>query len=264
MSRPLTNIDDFTIVGSESYLDALRKIDKNRKGFLIVLDATGVVKGTLTDGDIRRAMLAGINMQQAIEQEPVFQTSFSYLYADQSIDDAIDIFKSAKIGFVPIIDRQMHLKSVLTKKALHSLLLQCEDIALDNVELLSVDETLVDFEVFNRPWGIYKTTVLQKNYQSKVLQIKPKEALSMQYHLRREEYWTVAHGNGTVFVGDSKMQVHPGSMIFIPKGCKHRLVNDSTDDDLIVCEVQIGDYFGEDDIVRVDDRYGRNRTDERI
>ena len=85
----------------------------------------------------------------------------------------------------------------------------------------------------------------------------PKQALSLQSHERREEYWIIVNGTGLIQLGESIHPVVPGGTFFIPKGCKHRLTNTSETETLILTEVQLGDYFGEDDIYRYDDHYGR-------
>lgn len=249
-------LERFTAQYDDTILEALRRIDANRKGFVIVADANGVVVGTLTDGDIRRSTLRGVPTDTPIRESGACCTTFTSLTTDQGIDDAIDIFKQGSIDFIPVLDERGALANVLLKKQLYSLLLQCRNVDLTH-DFSDVDENLVDFEVFNRPWGIYKTTVLQDAFQSKVLQVKPNGMLSLQYHNHREEYWTVASGTGIAQVGESRFILNPGSSVVIPRGCMHRLVNTSDTDYLVVSEVQVGDYFGEDDIVRVEDIYGR-------
>lgn len=105
--------------------------------------------------------------------------------------------------------------------------------------------------------GFFKTTVLNDYFQSKIIHVKPQAALSLQMHNHREEHWIVVHGAGKVQIGESFIQVQGGSSLFIPKGCKHRLINTSKTESLVLTEVQIGDYFGEDDIIRFEDNYGR-------
>ena len=237
-------------------LQALERIDANKRGFVVVTGEGGKVLGTLTDGDIRRAVLRGVSNGDKIADSGAYRADFTFLRCDQGIDDAIDIFKQGSIEFIPVLDDAGRLANMLLKKQFYSLLLQCRMPSLDG-DFSGIDENLVDFEVFNRPWGIYKTTTLQDAYQSKVLQVKPGGLLSLQYHNHREEYWTVASGTGEAQVGESHFILHPGSHVVIPKGCMHRLHNTSADEWLVVIEVQVGDYFGEDDIVRVEDVYGR-------
>lgn len=121
----------------------------------------------------------------------------------------------------------------------------------------SLDTSVVDHEIFQRPWGFYKTTVLNDYYQGKVISVRPGGQLSLQSHNHREEHWIVVHGKGTVQLDDSILSVSCGSSVFIPKGCKHRLTNTDEKENLIITEVQIGDYLGEDDIIRYEDVYGR-------
>ena len=245
-----------TVRGDETLLRALELIDANRRGFVIVVDREGIVEGTLTDGDVRRALLRGTAVTARIDESGACCTGFTSLRADQCIDDAIDIFKEGRIAFIPVLGEDGRLANVLLKKQLYSLLLQCRNPSLDD-DLSSVDGNLVDFEVFNRPWGIYKTTALQDAYQSKVLQVKPGAVLSLQYHRHREEYWTVAAGEGIAQVGETRFVLNPGVHVVVPRGCKHRMINTSETEWLVIVELQIGDYFGEDDIVRIEDIYGR-------
>lgn len=108
----------------------------------------------------------------------------------------------------------------------------------------------------DRPWGRY--TVLEDASDCKVkrLTVKPGGVLSLQYHHRRSEHWTVVTGTATVRIGELTRDVPAGESVFIPQGTLHRLEN-RTDRDLHLIEVQVGAYFGEDDIVRLEDRYGR-------
>jgi mannose-1-phosphate guanylyltransferase/mannose-6-phosphate isomerase len=108
----------------------------------------------------------------------------------------------------------------------------------------------------HRPWGTY--TVLEEGpgYKLKRIVVKPGAALSMQMHKHRSEHWVVISGNASVVNGDNELVVRPNESTFIPMGNKHRLANPGTTD-LVIIEVQSGEYLGEDDIVRFDDIYGR-------
>ena len=113
-----------------------------------------------------------------------------------------------------------------------------------------------NYEIYNNPWGFYKSTLLSDYVQSKILTIFPGEQLSLQEHKRREEHWIIIKGNAKAVLGESIINIFPGQHIFVPKGCKHQIINNSTKN-LVLCEVQLGDYFGEDDIKRYKDKYGR-------
>jgi mannose-1-phosphate guanylyltransferase / mannose-6-phosphate isomerase len=109
----------------------------------------------------------------------------------------------------------------------------------------------------HRPWGSY--TVLEDADDCKVkrLTVKPGGVLSLQKHHRRSEHWTVVTGVAKVRVGDEEKLLHCNQSTYIPTDTLHRLEN-PTDRDIHLIEVQCGEYFGEDDIVRLEDVYGRS------
>ena len=90
----------------------------------------------------------------------------------------------------------------------------------------------------------------------KRLTVDPRQHLSLQYHHKRSEHWLVVAGTASVQLGQERHTLTPGEAIDIPLGAHHALGND-TDEPVIVIEVQMGSYFGEDDIVRVSDPYRR-------
>lgn len=245
----------YVIQEGASILNALKAINENTKGFLIVNNNVNKVVGVLTDGDIRRAFIAGATTNVTIADFVV--RKFTSLNTKNDISDAIEILKNKAIKFLPILNENGELFNVITKNQLHALLLQ--DMHADiNYDFTTLDDSVVDYEIFQRPWGFYKTTVLNDYFQSKVISVKPGQQLSLQSHNHREEHWIVAHGTGTVQIEKSVINVSCGSSLFIPMGAKHRLTNTDEKENLIITEVQIGDYLGEDDIVRYEDIYGRN------
>jgi mannose-1-phosphate guanylyltransferase/mannose-6-phosphate isomerase len=107
-----------------------------------------------------------------------------------------------------------------------------------------------------RPWGTYTVLEESLNYKIKRIVVNPGAKLSMQMHKYRSEHWIVLSGIATVLIEKEKIILNKNQSTYIPKRCKHRLINDSLDP-LELIEVQSGDYVGEDDIVRFDDKYGR-------
>ena len=107
-----------------------------------------------------------------------------------------------------------------------------------------------------RPWGKFENLLETEIYKVKRLTVDPGEHLSIQYHKKRSEHWVVVNGKASVQVNDKKLTLEKGQSIDIPKGSSHCLGND-TKENLVVIEVQLGDYFGEDDIVRISDPYDR-------
>jgi mannose-1-phosphate guanylyltransferase/mannose-6-phosphate isomerase len=247
-------LDSYIISPEDTIFVALNLIDQNKKGFLIVIDKNGKTIGTLTDGDIRRAFIAGGQINDKVNGH--FTTAFTWLHTDDTVTKAIDVFKNESIKFLPICNGEMKLVNIITKVQLHTLLLK--DIHADlEYDFFSLDESVIDHEIFQRPWGFYKTTVMNDYCQAKIICVYPKSQLSLQSHDHREEHWIIAHGTGTVQIGESFLEAKCGESYFIPKGCKHRLTNTDDKETLVITEVQIGDYFGEDDIHRYEDVYGR-------
>ena len=113
-------------------------------------------------------------------------------------------------------------------------------------------------EVF-RPWGSYDSLENGPRFQVKRLKIKPGAILSLQLHHKRAEHWVVVAGTARVTLGDKVFLLQENESTYIPIGTKHRIENPGTTL-LEVIEVQSGSYLGEDDIVRFEDRYGREGT----
>jgi len=107
-----------------------------------------------------------------------------------------------------------------------------------------------------RPWGYYKILEDADTHKVKRISVNPDQRLSLQSHSKREELWIVLKGTGFVTLDDKDILVIPGSIVRIPLGAKHRVRNDGVEE-LEFIEVQTGTYFGEDDIVRYSDDYGR-------
>ena len=111
--------------------------------------------------------------------------------------------------------------------------------------------------IVHRPWGTYATLKKEDSYQVKRITVAPGHKLSLQYHHKRAEHWVVTQGRAIVQIGDEELETGPGEYRYIPLGEKHRLTNIGADE-LVLIEVQVGAYLGEDDIVRLEDVYGRD------
>ncbi|MFK5937912.1 MAG: cupin domain-containing protein [Sulfurimonas sp.] len=233
--------------------DALSMIQANKKRFLIILDNDKKLYATLTDGDIRRAFLNGFTIENGIDK--IVNKEFKFLKIDSTFDEVCELFKNEKIDFLPTVDENSQLTNIITKKQFHLMLL--ENIPFDlTYDFTKFDKHTLEHEIYNRPWGFYKSTILTTHAQVKVITVFPHSELSLQEHKKREEHWVVIKGNGIVVLGESKLDVYPGKYIYIPKGCKHQIIN-SSDENIIFSEVQLGEDFGEDDIIRYSDKYGR-------
>ena len=109
-----------------------------------------------------------------------------------------------------------------------------------------------------RPWGAYTTLEEGSRFKIKRIEVKPGASLSLQMHHHRSEHWIVVNGMAKVTNGDQELLVGANESTYIPAGCAHRLENPGILN-LVMIEVQSGEYLGEDDIVRLLDKYGRCR-----
>jgi mannose-6-phosphate isomerase len=108
----------------------------------------------------------------------------------------------------------------------------------------------------SRPWGRYFVLHDEPNYKVKRIEVDLNQRLSYQYHHKRAEAWTIVQGEATVTLDGIDRIYKVGETVIIPLSAKHRVANLGSEL-LIFIEVQTGDYFGEDDIVRIEDDYSR-------
>ncbi len=122
---------------------------------------------------------------------------------------------------------------------------------------LDVYRQILDDRENYRPWGHYENLLERDDHKVKEIIVKPGQRLSLQQHRRRAEHWIVVSGEALVTVGEREIPLKPGQSVEIAKGAVHRIMNPG-DVPLVFVEVQTGDYFGEDDIIRLEDDYGRD------
>lgn len=108
-----------------------------------------------------------------------------------------------------------------------------------------------------RPWGYYKVLLETEYCKVKEITVNPHQRLSYQKHFKRSEYWTIVKGIASITLDEEMIERQPGESIHIPVTAAHRIEN-KANTPLIFIEVQTGTYFGEDDIIRLDDDYGRS------
>jgi mannose-6-phosphate isomerase len=111
-------------------------------------------------------------------------------------------------------------------------------------------------EFDRRPWGTYEVLDEGKSFKVKRIEVLPGKRLSYQKHSQRAEHWVVVEGTAKVTLNGHDVIVTTGEAIDIPVGSAHRVENPAADT-LVFIEVQKGNYLGEDDIVRLEDDYGR-------
>ena len=171
------------------------------------------------------------------------ETSNSYIYTDSGLVTAFGL---------------QNILVVNTQDAvLISSLDKCDDLAqlVNKLEIRGREEVDLHKKV-HRPWGTYETVTEDEKSKVKRITVYPHSKLSLQLHNKRAEHWYVLEGVATVIKGDDEVVLHANDSINIKLGEKHSLEN-KQDTILEIIEVQIGDYLGEDDIVRFEDNYGR-------
>lgn len=107
-----------------------------------------------------------------------------------------------------------------------------------------------------RPWGQYWVLEDAPTHKVKRIEVNPKGRLSYQYHYKRSEVWTIVEGIANITLEGVEKEYKVGEVVHIIQGVKHRVENKSSNR-LVFIEVQYGTYFGEDDIVRIEDDYNR-------
>jgi mannose-6-phosphate isomerase-like protein (cupin superfamily) len=111
--------------------------------------------------------------------------------------------------------------------------------------------------LLEKPWGRFEQFILNEISTVKILSVKPNSKLSLQYHFQREEFWKVISGKGKVIIGEEMFTAKEDDEFYIKKKIKHRIVTDDTS--IKILEISFG-IFQEDDIVRIEDEYGRAKT----
>jgi mannose-6-phosphate isomerase len=108
----------------------------------------------------------------------------------------------------------------------------------------------------DRPWGSYTVLEERESYKVKRIEVFPESRLSYQRHEKRSEHWVVVDGEAVVTLEGKEIRLSPGQSLDIPRMAAHRILNPGQDS-LIFIEIQKGEYFGEDDILRLEDDFGR-------
>jgi mannose-6-phosphate isomerase len=111
-------------------------------------------------------------------------------------------------------------------------------------------------EIDHRPWGFYEVLSDKPDHKVKRITVYPAKRLSLQRHQKRSEHWYIVFGNAVVTLEAEEIKLKEGESVDIPLGAAHRIANEGSVD-VVFIEVQRGEYFGEDDIERLEDDFGR-------
>jgi len=139
---------------------------------------------------------------------------------------------------------------IADKKHVHQIKNIVEELKKTNRQELNIHKRTY------RPWGYYQNIDLGERFQVKRIMVKPGAKTSTQIHYHRAEHWVVVEGTAKVIRGNETLLIHENESVYLPMGIKHRIENPGKIA-LHFIEVQSGSYLGEDDIVRIEDAYGR-------
>jgi mannose-6-phosphate isomerase len=117
---------------------------------------------------------------------------------------------------------------------------------------------VTDLERSDRPWGSYAVLADEPDHKVKRIVVEAGKRLSYQRHAQRSEHWFIVQGAGALTLDGTRTEVNVGDAIDIPEGIAHRIENIGTEP-LVFVEIQHGRYFGEDDIVRLEDDFGSSK-----
>ena len=172
-----------------------------------------------------------------VETRNTFVQSSDRLIATVGVDDLM-IIDTPDALLVAHTDRSQEVKQVVQR------------LKLANHDAYKLHRTV------SRPWGTYTVLEHGPRFKIKRIEVRPGRSLSLQMHHHRSEHWVVVSGMAKVTNGDKELFINTNESTYIPAGHKHRLENPGIVD-LVMIEVQSGEYLGEDDIVRYEDAYGR-------
>jgi mannose-6-phosphate isomerase len=118
--------------------------------------------------------------------------------------------------------------------------------------------TKINTDCSRKPWGYFEVLSADKDHMVKRITVHPGKRLSYQTHRKRSEHWFIIKGTGIITLDKHNIEAGVGQSVDINKEAAHRIKNTGRDD-LVFIEIQTGDYFGEDDIERIEDDFGRAR-----
>ena len=234
--------------GTLTIREAIEAMHKEKAEFLLT-ESGDVPAGIITKDSLLESLALGKTGEDCAD------VSYAYGICEGSFgQQAEEYLQNEQIRFFVIMDRENRAAEIISREEMEMLLFQSQDPAYTGKEPGEWHQNTF----CQRPWGMFKTLIKNADLHSKIIKVNPNSRLSLQSHQHREEYWTVICGKGIVQIGDSAIEAGKGASFFIPKGCRHRLSNLSMDEPLILMEIQLGEYFGEDDIIRYEDMYSRS------
>ena len=219
-------------------------MEKSRLAVMVPLDAGwsdigswGALHGMTKSGDHNNTLIGDVVVQDCRNS---YIRGESRLVAAVGLEDVV-VVETKDTVLVTTMNRSQDVKHIV-----------------DDLIRSDRDEAKLHRQVF-RPWGSYDSIDCDDGFQVKRLIVNPGAVLSLQKHARRAEHWTVVRGAARITLDDKEFDLNVNESTYVPIGAVHRIAN-PYDEPVHIIEVQCGDYLGEDDIVRLEDNYGREGT----
>lgn len=247
------SIAGLLVSSGETLYDALERLHARPEKAVVIVDTVGRLAGVLDEAGLRAALLSAGTLDAPLSSLDLPRDPS--VHVDTPFDEVVRTTLAAAATLVPVLDDHDRVVNAFTREHLHHLL--AGDLPWDP----RVDFTAIGGgerpDAVTRPWGFYRSLLTTAFTQAKILSVAPGQELSLQKHFHREEYWTVVRGEGIFRLDDDRFTVRRGFTVHIPREAVHWIRNTHQSEALILVEVQVGDYFGEDDIVRLSDKYHR-------
>jgi mannose-1-phosphate guanylyltransferase/mannose-6-phosphate isomerase len=253
IERVAPSVVDLLVSSGETLHDALERLHTRPEKAVIVVDAVGRLEGVLDEAGLRGALLATGRLDARLSNLELPRDCA--IHVDTPFDEVVGNTLATGAALVPVLDDRERVINAFTREQLHQWL--AEDLPWDPRSDFTARGAGERPDAVTRPWGFYRSLLTTAFTQAKILSVAPGQELSLQKHFHREEYWTVVRGEGSFRLDDDRYTVRRGFTIHIPREAVHWIRNTHASEALILVEVQVGDYFGEDDIVRLSDKYHR-------
>lgn len=224
------------------------------------------IYATLASESLDYGIMEKLSRQVSVECDPGWSDLGSWDEVARLSEESRGLFEhDASNNFVRPYDSKIYglvgVHDLLVVDTADALLItrrgSSEDVKELVAQLRSANQRAADEHFFEyRPWGKFEILRETPEFKSKIITVNPGHQLSYQSHQHRKEHWVIVRGHPEVVLDDNVLTPQPGEAVFIPLGAKHRIRN-PTEEPVELVEVQLGTYFGEDDIERYEDDYDR-------
>ena len=232
-------------VESDCALSGLLEVfERESRRYALVVNGQRRLIGIVTEGDVRRYLIAGGRLSSKVSV--VMTTNFVSVSAPADRGLVKEAFDASEVDILPVVNSSGQPLALVSREDFWGSIVSGDSQRITEGYV----SPIVPFSVVTRKWGYFFSIHKSDVCHSKILYLAPRASISLQYHHQREEHWVIISGRAEIICGDERIKAGPGDYIKIDVGVVHKLIN-SGEDELMVHELQLGSYFGDDDIVRL-------------